>query len=88
MKASLDLFLLCMHCTKSLKHIFLDFYIHVSGSDLYTVLPRLVLFGISIFLYCVKELSAQPQERREGQGTDSRLNRRSGEKGRELPPRD
>jgi hypothetical protein len=28
-----------------------------------------VRFGISIFLYCVRELSAQPQKRREGQGT-------------------
>ncbi len=28
-----------------------------------------VLFGISIVLYCVKELSAQPHEQREGQGT-------------------
>jgi hypothetical protein len=29
----------------------------------------MVLFGISIFLYCARELLAQPQERREGQGT-------------------
>ena len=28
-----------------------------------------VLFGISILMSCVRELSAQPQERREGQGT-------------------
>ncbi len=28
-----------------------------------------VLFGIPIFLYCGRELSAQPQEQREGQGT-------------------
>jgi hypothetical protein len=30
--------------------------------------PPIVLIEISIFLYCVRELSAQPQERREGQG--------------------
>ncbi len=33
------------------------------------IFPRLVLFGISIFMCCIRELSAQPQERREGQGT-------------------
>ncbi len=31
--------------------------------------PRPFLFWISIFLYCFSELSAQPQERIEGQGT-------------------
>jgi hypothetical protein len=36
------------------------------------IFPRSVLFGISIFLYCVREISAQPQERREGQGTAAR----------------
>ncbi len=34
--------------------------------------PPSVLFGISIFLYFVREFSAQPQERREGQGTASK----------------
>ncbi len=33
------------------------------------IFPPSVLFWISIFLYCGRELSAQPQERREGQGT-------------------
>ncbi len=33
------------------------------------IFPQLVLFGISIFLYCLSEFSAQLQERREGQGT-------------------
>jgi hypothetical protein len=33
------------------------------------ILPRSVLLGISIFLYCMRELLAQPQEQREGQGT-------------------
>ncbi len=33
------------------------------------IFPRYVLFGISFFLYCMRERSAQPQERREGQGT-------------------
>jgi hypothetical protein len=33
------------------------------------IFPRLVLFGNSIFLYCVRELLAHPEERREGQGT-------------------
>ncbi len=32
------------------------------------VFPQSVLFGISVFLYCVREISAQLQERREGQG--------------------
>ncbi len=44
-----------------------NFYIHVSGS--YLFFPQSVLPGISIFLYCVRELSAQPQEQRGGQGT-------------------
>jgi hypothetical protein len=45
-----------------------SFYIHVSGSGLY--IPRIgLIFGISIFLFCMRELSAQP---------------RSGEKDREL----
>jgi hypothetical protein len=35
--------------------------------------PPIVLFEISIFLYCVRELSAQPQERREGQGVAAKL---------------
>jgi hypothetical protein len=33
------------------------------------IFPRLVLFGIFVFLYCVRELLAQLQEQREGQGT-------------------
>ncbi len=33
------------------------------------IFPQSVLFGISIFLYCMRELSAQPLEWREGQGT-------------------
>jgi hypothetical protein len=33
------------------------------------IFSRLALFGISIFLYCVRELSTQPQERGEGQRT-------------------
>ncbi len=35
--------------------------------------PQSFLFGISIFLYCMRELSAQLQERREGQGTATKL---------------
>ncbi len=50
-----------------LNGLYPNFYIHVSGSDLY--IPTSILSGISIFLYCVRELSAQPQEQREGQGT-------------------
>jgi hypothetical protein len=45
-----------------------NFYIHVAGRDL-CIPTNGVLFGTSIFLYCLRELSAQPQERREGQGT-------------------
>jgi hypothetical protein len=65
-----------IHCTDNLKYRFPEmklhsvvpnFYIHVSGSHLY--IPTSVLSGISVFLYCVLELSAQPKERREGQGT-------------------
>ncbi len=33
------------------------------------IFPGSVLFGISVFLYCVRELSAQLKQRREGQGT-------------------
>jgi hypothetical protein len=36
-------------------------------SDLY--IPRTGLIAINIFLFCVRKLLAQPQERREGQGT-------------------
>ncbi len=43
------------------------FYIHVTGIDLY--IPTIGLIWNLYFLYCVRELSAQPQERREGQGT-------------------
>ncbi len=52
-----------VHCTENLKHTFPEmklrglvpnFYIHVSGSDLY--IPTSVLFGICVFLYCVREL--------------------------------
>ncbi len=65
-----------MHSLENSKHLFPEvklcglvsiFYIHVSG--MIYIFPWLVFFGISIFLYCVQELSAQPQERREGQGT-------------------
>jgi hypothetical protein len=69
--------LVCMlaHCFEKLKLIFPEmklrglipnFYIHVSGAI--CIFPRLVLFRISI-LHCMRELSAQPQERRGGQGT-------------------
>jgi hypothetical protein len=44
-----------------------DFYIHVSGSNLY--ISTIGLIWNLYFLYCVRELSAQPQEQREGQGT-------------------
>jgi hypothetical protein len=46
-----------------------NFYIHVSGSNLY-ILSQSVLFEISIFIYSIRKLS---------------LNRWSEEKGRELP---
>ncbi len=42
-------------------------YIHVSGRDLY--IPTIGLIWTLYFLYCVRQLLAQPQERREGQGT-------------------
>ncbi len=44
-------------------------YIHISGSDLY--IPKMGLIWNICFplLYCMRELSAQPHERREGQGT-------------------
>ncbi len=42
-----------------------NFYIYVSGSDLYSRSYLESLF----FLYCVRKLLAQPQELREGQGT-------------------
>jgi hypothetical protein len=68
--------ILNVHCTENLKHTFPEmklcgltpnFYIHVNRSVLF--IPTIVFFEISIFLYCVRELLAQPQERREGQGT-------------------
>ncbi len=37
-------------------------FLHSSGSNLYTVFPWSVLFGISIFLYCKIELSAQQSQ--------------------------
>ncbi len=66
-----------VHCTENSKHTLLEmkllgcvlnFYIHVSGAAIF-IFPQSVLFGISIFLYSVRELSAQPLEWREGQGT-------------------
>ncbi len=45
-----------------------NFYIHVSWWDL-----NIPTIGISIFLYCKRKLSAQPQEHREGQGTAAKL---------------
>ncbi len=66
-----------VHFAKNLIHTFPEmklcslipnFYIHVSGRALY--IPMLgLIFGIIIFLYCVRELLAQLQEQREGQGT-------------------
>ncbi len=65
----------CKHCSEDLKDIFPEmklrslvpnFYIHIYS--IYIFLQS-VLFGISTFLYCVRELSAQPQEQREWQGT-------------------
>ncbi len=35
-----------------------NFYIHVSGSDLY--IPTMGLTGNSVFLYCMREISAKP----------------------------
>jgi hypothetical protein len=45
-----------------------NFYIHVSGRNLYITTIGLI-WNLYFFLYCVRELSAQLQERREGQGT-------------------
>ncbi len=65
-----------MHCTENSKLIFPEmkmrclvpsFYIHVYGSDLY--IPTTGLIWNLYFLYCVRELLAQPREQREGQGT-------------------
>jgi hypothetical protein len=47
-----------------------NFYIHVSGSNLY--IPKIGLIGISIFLYCMKEHWPQQLEGMEGQGTDAK----------------
>jgi hypothetical protein len=47
-------------------NLVLNFYIHVSGSVLY--IPTIDLMW-NLFLYFVREFSAQPQERKEGQGT-------------------
>jgi len=50
-----------------LRGLVLNFYIHVSRSDLF--ITKIGQFGISFFFYCMRELSTQPQEGREGQGT-------------------
>jgi hypothetical protein len=69
--------LLChtMHYTENLKHIFPEMKLHGVVPNFYiqlgviNIFPQLVLFAISIFLYYLRKLSAQPQERWEGQGT-------------------
>ncbi len=48
-----------------------NFYIHVSGNNLY-IPHSWSYFEISIILHCMRELSAQPQEQREGQGTSAK----------------
>ncbi len=67
-----------LHCTEKLLTLFPEmklrelapnFYIHVLYLRATYVFPWKVLFRISIFLHCMRELSAQPKERREGQGT-------------------
>ncbi len=66
------------HCTENSKHIFPEtklrglipnFYIHVYESYLYIPMMGLIWNLYFPVLYCVRELSTQPQERREGQGT-------------------
>jgi hypothetical protein len=47
-----------------------NFYIHVSGSYLYNPMTGLIWkLYFPVLPYCVRELSAQPQKQREGQGT-------------------
>jgi hypothetical protein len=70
------------HCTENLQHIFSEmklhglaphFYIHVSGNEL--CIPMIGLIWNLYFpeQYCMRELSAQLQELREGQGTAAKL---------------
>jgi hypothetical protein len=59
---------------ENVQPLFSNIYIHVSGSDLFIR----SYFGISIFLYCLREPLAQ--------GENSWLNHRRGGEGRELPP--
>jgi hypothetical protein len=63
--------ILTIHCNGNSKHIFSEmklhglvpnFYIYVSGSNFF---PQLGLFGISIFLYCLRELCRSGEKGRE-----------------------
>ena len=64
------------HCTKNLKYIFLEMKLcglvpnfHIHESVINYSHDRSYLESLLYFLYCVRELSAQPQKRREGQET-------------------
>ncbi len=59
------------HCTENENHIFPVMKLCGLVPNFYVIyiLPQLVLFGLSIVLYCLREHLAQLQERREGQGT-------------------
>ncbi len=61
----------CLQCTENLKHIFPEMKL----SDLVPNYYDQSYLESVFFLQCVKELSAQPQERIEGQGTVAKLPR-------------
>jgi hypothetical protein len=63
--------IVAQHWTQNLKHIFPEMKLSGLVPTMYFraiyIFPRSFLFGISILLYFVSELQAQPQERRQGQ---------------------
>ncbi len=46
-----------------------NFYLDISGSNLYIPMIGLISYIYFPVQYCMRELSAQPQYRREGQGS-------------------